>query len=134
MPLPVKQVYMDTRFKNKSSNRNSEFKFQFAHTVQLPDNAKCFVGDIIIPHSWYSLEEYTNEMCVRQLNDNGIVDDSILTFPTQSHTSQTLAAAIKSQLLSALGSGMYNAVYNERRGTSTITEATAHVPFMFLYG
>lgn len=130
MSLPVKKIYIDTRFKNKSSNSNSDFKFQLSQTVQLPDNAICFVDDIIIPHSWYSIEDYNNKMYVRQLNLNGTVDDRILTIPTQNHTGQTLAAAIKSQLQSAFGSGMYNAVYNERKGTITITEATANVTFM----
>ena len=130
MSLPVKKIYIDTRFKNKCSNSNSDFKFQLSQTVQLPDNAICFVDDIIIPHSWYSIEDYNNKMYVRQLNDNGSVDDRILTIPTQNHTGQTLAAAIKSQLQSAFGSGMYNAVDNERKGTITITEATANVTFM----
>ena len=130
MSLPVKKIYIDTRFKNKISNSNSDFKFQLSQTVQLPDNAICFVDDIIIPHSWYNIEDYNNKMYVRQLNDNGSVDDRILTIPTQNHTGQTLAAAIKSQLQSAFGSGMYNAVYNERKGTITITEATANVTFM----
>ena len=41
-----------------------------------------------------------------------------------------MAAALKSQLQSAFGSGMHNAVYNARKGTITITEATANVTFM----
>lgn len=125
-----KNTYLGTRFNNTRSNRNSNFKFQLSHTVQLLDNAICFVYAIIILHRWYIIEDSNNTMYVRQLNDNGSVYYRILTIPTHSHTGHTLAAAIKAQLQSAFGYGMYNAVYNERQGTHTITEATANVTFM----
>ena len=65
MSLPLKTIYIDTRFKNKSSNSNSDYKFQLSQTVQLLDNAICFVDGIIIPHSWYIIEDYNNTMYVR---------------------------------------------------------------------
>lgn len=131
MMLPVKKIYIDTRFKHNRSNRNSVFEFQLSQTVQLFDTAICFVDDIIIPHSLYIIDAYSNTMHVRQVNDNGIVYYRILTIPTQHHTGQTLAASIKAQLQSVFGSAMYNGVYNERKGAITITEATAHVTFVF---
>lgn len=55
----------------------------------------------------------------------------MLTIPTHSHTGQTLVAAINSPLQSAFRIGMCNTVYNDRRGTRTLTEATAAVSFLF---
>lgn len=114
MSLPVIKRYIDTRFKNTRSNSNSDFKFQLSQTAQLSDNVICYVGYIIIHHSWYIIEDDINKLYVREVNDHGTVAGSILTIPTQHHTGQTVTAAIKSQLQSVFGSGPYNAVYHER--------------------
>ena len=132
MALAVKKIYIDTRFKTKNSYSNSDFKFQLSQTVQLPDNCVCFIDDIIVPHSWYSIEDYNNRLYIRQLDIGGTADDRIITIASQNHTGQTLAAAIKSGLEAAFGAGTYNAVYNERKGTITITTSQANTTFMIV--
>ena len=130
MALAVKKIYIDTRFKTKNSYSNSDFKFQLSQTVQLPDNCVCFIDDIIVPHSWYSIEDYNNRLYIRQLDIGGTADDRTITLASQNPTGQTLAAAIKSELEAAFGAGTYNAVYNERKGTITITTSQANTTFM----
>ena len=132
MSLTVKKIYIDTRFKTKNSNSNSDFKFQLSQTVQLPDNCVCFIDDIIVPHSWYSIEDYNNRLYIRQLDIGGSADDRIITIPSQNHTGASLAVAIKSGLEAAFGAGTYNAVYNERKGTITITTSQANTTFMIV--
>ena len=132
MALAVKKIYIDTRFKIRNSNSNSDFKFQRPQTVQLPDNCVCFIDDIIVPHSWYSIEDYNNRLYIRQLDIGGAADDRIITIASQNHTGQTLAAAIKSGFEAAFGAGTYNAVYNERTGTITITTSQANATLMIV--
>ena len=132
MSLTVKKIYIDTRFKTKNSNSNSDFKFQLSQTVQLPDNCVCFIDDIIVPHSWYSIEDYNNRLYIRQLDISGAADDRIITIPSQNHTGASLALAIKAGLESAFGAGTYNAVYNERKGTITVSTSQANITFMIV--
>lgn len=62
MSLPITQMYNDTRFKNKQSNRSSDVKLQSAHTIRLPDDVMRVVYGVIIPHSWYTIEDYNNKL------------------------------------------------------------------------
>ena len=41
MTLPIKNMYIDSRFKTKDSRSNSEFKFELKQSIQLPDNCVC---------------------------------------------------------------------------------------------
>ena len=47
--LPIKKVYIDSRFKTKDSVSNSHFKYELVESLQLPDNTVCYVDDVIIP-------------------------------------------------------------------------------------
>ena len=65
MSLPIKKVYIDSRFETKDSTSKSEFKFEFKQSMQLPDNCVCYIDDIVIPHTWYSIEDFNNKLYVR---------------------------------------------------------------------
>ena len=47
--IPIKKVYIDSRFKTKDSKSNSDFKYELVESIQLPDKCVCFVDDVIIP-------------------------------------------------------------------------------------
>ena len=55
MSLPVKKIYVDSRFKTKDSVSHSNFKFELSQSLTLPRNATCYIDDITIPHSWYNV-------------------------------------------------------------------------------
>ena len=61
MSLPIKKMYSDSRFKTKDSKINSKFKFELKQSMQLPDNCVCYIDDIVIPHTWYSIEDFNNK-------------------------------------------------------------------------
>ena len=71
-------------------------------------------------------------MYIRQLDISGSADDRIITIPSQTHTGASLALAIKAGLEAAFGAGTYNAVYNERKGTITITTSQVNTTFMIV--
>jgi hypothetical protein len=67
--IPIKKVYIDSRFKTPDSKSNSEFKYELAQSIQLPDNCCCFVDDVIIPVSWYNIDENSKNLYVRRFED-----------------------------------------------------------------
>ena len=71
-------------------------------------------------------------MYIRQFDIGGSADDRIITIPSHNHTGASLSVAITSGLEAAFGAGTYNAVYNERKGTITITTSQAHTTFMIV--
>ena len=55
--LPITKVYIDSRFKTKDSKSNSDFKYELVESIQLPDKCAAYVDDVIIPVSWYNIDE-----------------------------------------------------------------------------
>ena len=55
--IPIKKVYIDSRFKTADSKSNSDFKYELTQSIQLPDTCCCFVDDVIIPVSWFNSDE-----------------------------------------------------------------------------
>ncbi len=64
--LPIRKVYIDSRFKTASSNSDRDCKYELSETIQLPDKCVCFVDDIIIPHSWYNGGTDSNRISVKR--------------------------------------------------------------------
>ena len=56
----IKKVYIDSRYKSNDSVSNSDFKFELKEGLDLPDNTVCYIDDISIPHTWYTIEENLN--------------------------------------------------------------------------
>ena len=57
-------MYVDSRYKTNDSASNSDFKFELKEALDLPDNSVCYIVDICIPHSWYTLEDYNNTLYI----------------------------------------------------------------------
>ena len=58
--LPIKKIYIDTRFMSSDSESSSNFKVDLPTTVTLPEDTVFYIDDICIPHSWYIIDEERN--------------------------------------------------------------------------
>ena len=59
--LPVKKIYVDTRFKTDTSESNSNFKFQLTRSVHLPKNTVFYIENFVCARAWYTIEEGIND-------------------------------------------------------------------------
>ena len=132
MSLPIKKVYIDSRFKTKDSKSNSEFKFELKQSIQLSDTCVCYIDDIIIPHTWYTVEDFNNKLYVREYDSGVFITDRILTIAGQNYTGELLASAIKTALDVAFTTTTYTVTYMPRKGTIKIETSTANRSFMIL--
>ena len=132
MSLPIKNVYIDSRFKTKDSKSNYEFKFELKQSIQLPDNCVCYIDDIVIPHTWYTIENFNNKLYVREYDSGVFITDRILTIAGQNYTGDLLASAIKTALDVAFTSTTYTVTYMPRKGTIKVETTTANRSFMIL--
>ena len=55
--IPIKKINIDSRFKTKDSKSNSDCKYELVESIQLPDKCVWFVDDVVIPVSWYNIDE-----------------------------------------------------------------------------
>lgn len=61
MSLPIKKIYIDTKFKSLSSISNSDFKIDLPQSLTFPENSVFYIDDVSIPHSWYVIEKNIND-------------------------------------------------------------------------
>lgn len=114
--IPIKKVYIDSRFKTPDSKSSSEFKYELTQSIQLPDNCVCFVDDVIIPVSWYNIDENNKNLYVRRFEDlSSTTTDRIVPIEINNHTPDTLTDAIQAALNTAFGAGVFTVSYDPRK-------------------
>ena len=50
MTLPIKKIYVDTKFKAYNSISNINFKVELPMSVTFPENVVFYIDDVSIPH------------------------------------------------------------------------------------
>ena len=100
----IKKVYVDSIYKSNGSVSNSGFKFELKEAVGLPDNTVCYIDDISIPHTWYTIEENLNNTLyiVTTIMDPGVTPTwhhaLLLEIPSGNYTGTSLALALQAEL------------------------------------
>ena len=112
----IKKIYVDSRFKTNDSVSNSDFKYELKEQIELPDNTVCYVDDISIPHSWYSVEDYNNKLYIGNFNDDLTLNKTKLTIPNGNYTGVSLASAIQSLLYKRFPNDDDRVYYESSRG------------------
>ena len=118
--LPIRKVYIDSRYKTPNSNSHSDFTFELKQTIDLPNNVACYIDDIVIPHCWYSIESFNNKLYFQE--HDTLVDtykERILTLTSQNYSGTSLATAISNALSGASLTATYTVTYNTTKGTIT---------------
>ena len=117
----IKKIYVDSRYKTSDSLSNSDFKFELKEQIDVPDNTVCYIDDISIPHSWYTVENYNNKLYIDHTNSDFTLKSAVLTIPEGNYTVTNLASTLQSVLRATFPNENYTCVYNTARGTITIT-------------
>jgi hypothetical protein len=97
MPLDVKKIYIDTRYKTDESRSDSDFIIDLPRTLNVPENCVCFLDDFVIPVSWSTVDERNNRLYLHIVAPGG-VQYKILTLPSQNYSGLEFADALKSGL------------------------------------
>ena len=117
----IKKIYVDSRYKTSDSVSNSDFKFELKEQIDVPDNTVCYIDDISIPHSWYTVENYNNKLYIENTHSDFTLTAAVLTIPEGNYTATNLASTLQSVLQTTFPNENYTCVYNTARGTITIT-------------
>jgi hypothetical protein len=132
--LPVKKIFIDSRYKTKDSVSSYNFKFHLPETLLMPHNAGFYIDDIAIPHTWYTIEENRNDklyMRVSPLNpdpDNNGLIDVIVTIAAGFYNVPDLAAEMQTKIRAQTDftlpgqptTNIFQVTYDLRKSTITI--------------
>jgi len=127
MTLPLKKLYIDSKFKTKDSISNSNFKIELPVTVYMPQSTFFTIDDICIPHSWYSIEKDINDKLYVHILTVGLGGYSFyVTLPAGNYTGDLLKIRLQERL-DAYGddnismNGKFKVSYEPKTHSITIT-------------
>ena len=106
--LPIKKIYIDSKFKRHDSVSNSNFKIELPYTLKMGDNTVFYVDDVCVPHTWHTVEEGVNDKIYIRTILNGANTDYLLALTAQNYNGVQLRAELetKIQTLMFVGSAL----------------------------
>ena len=134
--LPVKKVYVDSKYKTADSVSDSNFKFQLPQTCYMPDDSKFFISDVCIPHTWNTINEFNSKLYLRVVYFGGSLAgqhfDSVLDLHQKSYIGNTFATMLKSKIQEKLPNiTTIQCTFNSTTNKLSIT-INADIEFQFL--
>lgn len=60
--LPIKKIYIDSRWKTPNSKSDSDFTVQLPQNYYMPKNTVFFIDHVCLPVSWYSVQKGRNNI------------------------------------------------------------------------
>jgi hypothetical protein len=112
--LPIKKIYCDTKFRRFDSKSTSDFKIDLPQTLKLPDNCVCYIDDVSIPRTWYTVESNVNDKLYFRLQfaNGGAYYDYIITLDSREYTGNQFATEIQSKITAVTSGAATTAVYD----------------------
>jgi hypothetical protein len=99
--LPIKKIYIDSRYRTTDSNSDSDFKIQLGRNMYLPDDCVMHIENCVIPHSWYTIEQGINDSMYLQVVQGTSTTYTIITVPSTNYFGSTLQTTLQTALNAA---------------------------------
>ena len=126
MALPIKKIYIDTKYKSADSVSDSDFKIDLPQSLTFPENSVFYIDDVSIPHSWYVIETDINDKLYIYTVDSGFINNSynIVTVGAGNYNGIDLATELTNKINSVVNpsgiTDMYVVTYSVKKNTITI--------------
>ena len=118
--LPIKKIYIDTRFKSSDSTSDSDFRVDLPTTLLTPEDTGFYIDDACIPHTWYTVETERND----QLQFNYNAADTTATVPPGIYEVASLGTAIAKAMSEKVGVGAFTSACDKLQETITLSLAS----------
>ena len=129
--LPIKKIYCDTKFKRRDSKSTSNFKIDLPQTLKLPDNCVCYIDDVSIPRTFYTVETGVNDKLYfrLQLANGGTYYDYIITLASKNYNGVQFAAEIQSKIQAVTGGAATSTSYDGQTKKMSVSVANMNINF-----
>ena len=118
----VNKMYIDSIYKSFDPASNSDFKYEINESVGIADNTICNIDDTSIPHTWYTIEDYNNQLYIEAVNFDLTLSASTIIMPMGNYTASGSATALSSLLQTRFPEYGFSCNYNHNVGT-TVTHS-----------
>ncbi len=125
--LPIKKIYIDSRFKSTDSASNSDFKIDLPTTLLMPEDTGFYIDDVCIPHTWYPVEAGKNNAIVFNINAYTLT----ALVPSGNYSVKDLGLAIAVAMNTASGSQRFESEYNAMINSLKIKQTSVYSSLSF---
>ena len=94
----INKIMIDSRFKNATSVSNTDFTTEISENLKMPPNTGAVITDVVIPRTFYNINETNNRLYFRINLTGGAYRDFIITLKPQNYNLITLAEEIINEL------------------------------------
>ena len=118
--LPIKKIYIDTRFKTPDSRSDSDFHIDLPNTLLMPEDTGFYIDDVCIPHAWYTINNNINDQISFLLGPDGV---RTVTMPEGIYNVKRLALAIVSSTNTTIQQTVFESEVDMRTNVFKIKQA-----------
>lgn len=129
--VQVRKICIDSRYANSLSKSSTDFRLDLRDSIHLPDNTSVIVTDISIPHTWYSVEYYSDKLYFRVIDQDESFRDCIVSITRKNYTIQTLAEEIKNSMNAIFSSPIFTSSFDVTTATISLTITTPQKFLLF---
>ena len=131
--LPIKKLYIDSKARTADSKSTSEFAVDLVESLTMPEGAKFQVCDVLIPHTWYLIDEHNQNLYFRELN--GFVGDTfMIRIDIGNYDGDSMAGEISKQIQSVTRQFQYAVSYDSSTEVIHVTATGKMVILAFFNG
>ena len=119
--IPIKKIYIDSRFKSSDSASNSDFKIDLPTNLLMPEDTGFYIDDVCIPHTWYPIEEGRNNIIVFQF----AIETKAINVPPGNYSVKDLGLAIVAAMNAEVHVIAFESGYDAKTNSLTIKLTSA---------
>ena len=124
--LPIKKLYIDSRWKTSNSKSDTDFSIQLPQNYHMPKNTVFFIDHVCIPVSWYSVQKGRNNKFYFKI---GMSTLQIVEIPENNYKADTLVAEL-AKAINTVAAGSVTGTYDTDLNTITISLVNAGVALL----
>jgi len=113
--LPIKKIYIDSRFCTPDSISNSNFRIQLNRSITLPKNTVFHIENFVCCHSFYTVESNMKDSLYIRINSNYY----IVKISSANYNGSTFASQLQTKLNAI--SSIFTVVFNINQNNITIS-------------
>ena len=129
--LPVKKIYVDSRYRTADSVSDSNFKIQLGRNIYLPERCVMRIDHCVIPHSWYTIEHDMNDKMYFVIETSTSTGCYTITIPSTNYVGSTLASTLQT-LFNAILPGKLSVNYTVAINAIAITTTFGVAGFLYV--
>ena len=130
--LPIKKLYIDSRFKSPDSVSDSDFYIDLPETLLMPEGTGFYLDDISIPVTWYPITENKNNKIYIELydlpqpfNPNRTTVTKAIVIEEGTYSTEQLGNTLATAINSAFSGDNFSVTVNYSRKTEKYTIASS---------